>query len=92
MEFVKSEPITIYCERQRLRTAERLALFIPVCEGPEHSHQKGIIHRDLKPRNVSVTIRDDRRTLKMTDFGVARATARHCDSSSAPSEPGSDGR
>jgi eukaryotic-like serine/threonine-protein kinase len=85
MEFVKGEPITIYCERQRFRTAEHLALFIPVCEGPEHAHQKGIIHRNLKPRNGSVTIRDDRPTPKMTDFGVARATARHGDSSSAPS-------
>jgi len=82
---VKGEPIPIYCERQRLRTAERLALFIPVCEGPEHSHQMGIIHRDLKPRNVSVTIRDDHPTPKVTDFGLAGATARHGDSSSAPS-------
>jgi serine/threonine protein kinase len=85
MEFVKGEPITIYCERQRFRTAERLALFIPVREGPEHSHQKGIIHRDLKPRNVSGTFRDDHPAPKVTDFGVARATARHGESPSAPS-------
>jgi serine/threonine protein kinase len=52
MELVKGEPITLNCERQRLRTAERLALFIPVCEGPTHSHRKGIIHRDLKPGNA----------------------------------------
>src|SRR5512134_1658766 len=48
MEYVKGEPITAYCDRQRLRTPERLELFIQVCEGVQHAHQKGIIHRDLK--------------------------------------------
>ncbi len=60
MEHVKGEPITDYCDRHRLPTADRLALFIRVCEGVQHAHQKGIIHRDLKPSNVLVTIRDGR--------------------------------
>jgi len=75
MEYVKGEPITKYCDRERLTTQERLDLFIQVCEGVQHAHQKGIIHRDLKPSNVLVTVRDDRTVPKIIDFGVAKATA-----------------
>ena len=77
MEYVKGEPITTYCDRQRLTTQERLELFTQVCEGVQHAHQKGIIHRDLKPTNVLVAIQGDRPVPKIIDFGVAKATARH---------------
>ena len=77
MEYVKGEPITTYCDRQRLTTQARLELFMQVCEGVQHAHQKGIIHRDLKPSNVLVTIQDDHPVPKIIDFGVAKATARH---------------
>jgi non-specific serine/threonine protein kinase/serine/threonine-protein kinase len=77
MEYVKGEPITTYCDRQRLTTQERLVLFTQVCEGVQHAHQKGVIHRDLKPSNVLVTIQDDHPVPKIIDFGVAKATARH---------------
>jgi len=77
MEYVKGEPITTYCDRQRLTTQERLELFTQVCEGVQHAHQKGVIHRDLKPSNVLVTIQDDHPVPKIIDFGVAKATARH---------------
>jgi eukaryotic-like serine/threonine-protein kinase len=75
MEYVKGEPITAYRDRYRLVTPERLGLFIHVCEGVQHAHQKGIIHRDLKPSNVLVTIQDDHPAPKIIDFGVAKATA-----------------
>ncbi|MBK8233690.1 MAG: serine/threonine protein kinase [Candidatus Eisenbacteria bacterium] len=73
MEYVKGEPITTYCDRHRLGTRERLRLFIGVCEGVQHAHQKGIIHRDLKPSNVLISIRDDGPAPKIIDFGVAKA-------------------
>ncbi len=75
MEYVKGEPITAYCDRHRLTTRQRLELFIQLCEGVQHAHQKGIIHRDLKPSNVLVTIQQDRPVPKIIDFGVAKATA-----------------
>jgi tetratricopeptide (TPR) repeat protein len=77
MEYVKGEPITAYCDRHRLGTRERLELFMQVCEGVQHAHQKGIIHRDLKPSNVLVAIQDDHPVPKIIDFGVAKATAQH---------------
>ena len=58
MEYVRGEPITAYCNRHRLTTRHRIDLFLEVCEGVQHAHQKGIIHRDLKPSNILVTERD----------------------------------
>ena len=77
MEYIKGEPMTAYCDRHRLSTTERLGLFMQVCEGVQHAHQKGIIHRDLKPSNVLVAIQDDHAVPKIIDFGVAKATAQH---------------
>lgn len=74
MEYVKGVPITEHCDRQRLTTEERLKLFIKVCEGVQHAHQKGIIHRDLKPRNVLVAIDGGIAVPKVIDFGLAKAT------------------
>ena len=74
MEYVPGEPITAYCDRHRLTTAQRLELFGHVCEGVQHAHQKGVIHRDLKPSNVLVEIAGDKPVPKIIDFGVAKAT------------------
>jgi non-specific serine/threonine protein kinase/serine/threonine-protein kinase len=75
MEYVKGVPITTHCDRHRLSNAERLKLFMQVCEGVQHAHQKAIIHRDLKPSNVLVSIQDGKAVPKIIDFGVAKATA-----------------
>jgi tetratricopeptide (TPR) repeat protein len=74
MEYVEGERITAFCDRERLSTRERLELFMRVCEGVQHAHQKGVIHRDLKPSNVLVAIQDGKPMPKIIDFGVAKAT------------------
>ena len=74
MEYVAGVPITDYCDRNRLSTRERLALFVPVCQAVQHAHQRGIIHRDLKPSNVLVATEDGRAVPKIIDFGIAKAT------------------
>jgi serine/threonine protein kinase/tetratricopeptide (TPR) repeat protein len=74
MELVRGEPITTYCDRQRMPMRARLELYLQVCEGIQHAHQKGIIHRDIKPSNVLVEVRDAGPVAKVIDFGVAKAT------------------
>ncbi len=54
MEYVPGQPITNYCDRKQLRIRERLELFVKVCEGVQHAHQKAVMHRDLKPGNILV--------------------------------------
>jgi len=76
MELVPGIPITEYCDKHRLDTDERLHLFIDVCHGVQHAHQKGIIHRDLKPSNVLVMVEDNEPVPKVIDFGLAKAMQR----------------
>jgi serine/threonine protein kinase len=73
MEYVDGPPITRYCDNKKLKIRERLELFIKVCEGVQHAHQKAIVHRDLKPSNVLVTEVDGKPVPRIIDFGVAKA-------------------
>ena len=74
MEFVAGEPITAYCDKNHLTVRQRLELFTQACAALEHAHQKALIHRDVKPSNILVTRENDRPTVKVIDFGVAKAT------------------
>lgn len=74
MELVVGECITDYCDRHHLAVAQRLEIFLQVCEAVRHAHLKGIIHRDLKPSNILVSETDGRPVPKVIDFGVAKAT------------------
>jgi eukaryotic-like serine/threonine-protein kinase len=74
MEYIRGESIADYCAKHKLSTRDRLDLFLRVCDGVQHAHQKGIIHRDLKPSNVLIAIQGDHPVPKIIDFGVAKAT------------------
>ncbi len=73
MEYVPGMPITKYCDDMRLSIRRRLELFIRVCEGVQHAHQKAIIHRDLKPANILVAEVDGNPMPRIIDFGLAKA-------------------
>jgi len=74
MELVKGIPITEFCERHQLPIKARLKLFMQVCAGVQHAHQKGVIHRDLKPNNVLVIHEPGSPGVpKVIDFGIAKA-------------------
>ena len=75
MEYVPGEPITAYCDHKKLSIDLRLELFIKVCEGVQHAHQKAIIHRDLKPANILVVEVDGKPAPRLIDFGLAKAVA-----------------
>jgi eukaryotic-like serine/threonine-protein kinase len=75
MEYVAGLPINDYCDRHRLTMRQRMELFVQVCEGVQHAHQKAIIHRDLKPSNILVTEVDGRPAPRIIDFGIAKATS-----------------
>jgi serine/threonine protein kinase/formylglycine-generating enzyme required for sulfatase activity len=76
MELVPGQPLDRYCDARQLPVADRLRLFLQVCRGVQHAHQKGVIHRDLKPGNVLVIDQDGEGRAKIIDFGIARAVAR----------------
>jgi eukaryotic-like serine/threonine-protein kinase len=88
MELVNGSQLTEYCDAQRLSTHERLQLFIEVCHGVQHAHQKGVIHRDLKPSNVLVVEQDGRPQPKIIDFGIAKALGQQLTDSTLVTQQG----
>ena len=89
MEYVPGVSLTEHCDTHRLPTEERLKLFIEVCEGVQHAHQKAIIHRDLKPSNILVSLVDGRAQPKIIDFGIAKATGQRLTEKTLFTEVGS---
>jgi serine/threonine protein kinase len=88
MEYVDGMSITEYCDQHKLSIEERLRLFIQVCEGLQHAHQKGIIHRDIKSSNIQVTIHGQQAVPKIIDFGVAKAMSQPLTEQTLVTEPG----
>ena len=70
LEYIEGEPIDVYCDGRRLPLAERIRLFLQVCDAVSFAHQKLVLHRDLKPSNILVS-EDGPRLL---DFGIGKLT------------------
>jgi serine/threonine protein kinase len=55
MEWIDGVDIVSHCrdpKTTRRPLGEIIGLFLDVCAGVIHAHQRGVIHRDLKPKNV----------------------------------------
>ncbi|MEM9556953.1 MAG: tetratricopeptide repeat protein [Acidobacteriota bacterium] len=77
MEYVPGHAIHAHCDRLELDLRQRVELFLQVCDGVQHAHQKGLIHRDLKPSNILVKTESRQRArVKIIDFGVAKSLQR----------------
>lgn len=61
-EYIKKNP--------RLPWQEACDFAIQIGQGIQAAHERNIIHRDIKPQNIIV---DTTGTLKVTDFGIAKA-------------------
>ena len=83
MEYVAGVPINEFCDRRGLDIRHRLQLFLQICEGVQHAHQKGIIHRDLKPSNLMVADYQGQLVVKVIDFGIAKSMDRGSNHSSS---------
>jgi eukaryotic-like serine/threonine-protein kinase len=80
MELVDGEDLTQRIARGPIPVDESIAIAAQIAEALEAAHEQGIVHRDLKPANVKV--RHDG-TVKVLDFGLAKAIEQSGDAASA---------
>ncbi|MCZ6654015.1 MAG: protein kinase [Planctomycetota bacterium] len=72
LEYVEGETLAQQLKSGGFAVEDALDVAKQMAEALEAAHEKGIIHRDLKPGNVM--IKPDG-TVKVLDFGLARAMA-----------------
>jgi hypothetical protein len=82
MELIEGEDLAQRIARGPVPIAEALAMARQVAEALDGAHERGVIHRDLKPANIKV--RPDG-TVKVLDFGLAKAIDGAAGSSPDPS-------
>lgn len=78
MDLIKGETLKERITRTGpLSTTEATDFFLQICDAIAEAHQHGVIHRDLKPANVFVAVgRNDKPTIKVFDFGIAKLVPR----------------
>ena len=73
MEYVEGITLKTYIEKKgQLSFKESASIAIQVARGIESAHNKNIIHRDIKPQNIIISTEG---MVKVTDFGIAKATS-----------------
>ena len=73
MELIDGITLKQYLQKKSvLDPAGVLDFTIQTAKALEHAHSKGIIHRDIKPQNIIIST-DGK--VKVTDFGIAKATS-----------------
>lgn len=72
MELVEGITLKEYIEKKgRLSAKETISISIQMVTGIQAAHNQHIVHRDIKPQNIIIS-KDGK--VKVTDFGIARAT------------------
>ena len=73
MEFLKGHDLTRYTKANALLpVADVVKLVADAADALDFAHQQGVVHRDIKPANLMWLT--DSKTIKVTDFGIARIT------------------
>jgi serine/threonine protein kinase len=51
-----------------------LEIGIQIADALDAAHRQGLVHRDVKPANIMFADADDRRQVKLIDFGIVRVS------------------
>ncbi len=82
MELVDGEDLSVRIAQGAMPVDEAVAIVRQIIDALEAAHEIGIVHRDLKPANIK--LRHDG-TVKVLDFGLAKAVDPAADGSLANS-------
>jgi len=74
MEYIEGKSLnTILDEAGTLPLARAASIITQCADALQVAHDLEIVHRDLKPDNIMVTTTRGRDTVKVVDFGIAKA-------------------
>jgi len=73
MEYLEGESLEGFARKDNLMPIRKgIDVAAQVCDALAYAHGHGIVHRDIKPANIMILKNG---LVKVTDFGIARATA-----------------
>jgi tRNA A-37 threonylcarbamoyl transferase component Bud32 len=73
MEYLEGESLEGFARKDNLMPIRQgIDVTAQVCDALAYAHNHGIVHRDIKPANIMILKNG---LVKVTDFGIARATA-----------------
>ena len=73
MEYLEGESLEGFARKDNLMPIRKgIDVTAQVCDALAYAHNHGIVHRDIKPANIMILKNG---LVKVTDFGIARATA-----------------
>jgi tRNA A-37 threonylcarbamoyl transferase component Bud32 len=73
MEYLEGESLESFARKEQLLPIRKtIDVTAQVCDALAYAHGHGIVHRDIKPANIMILKNG---LVKVTDFGIARATA-----------------
>jgi len=76
MEFIDAPTLRQWLDRGTASASDVRRLAVELLEGLQVAHKRGVVHRDLKPSNVFVLGSGPTLTVKIIDFGIAKAPDR----------------
>lgn len=72
MELIEGITLKKFIEKKgKLEVKEAIGIAIQIAQGLDAAHAAHIVHRDIKPQNIIISKEGK---VKVTDFGIARAT------------------
>jgi serine/threonine-protein kinase len=75
MELLEGEDVAqVLARERRIGVARASRIIAETAAAVGAAHGKGIVHRDLKPENIFLVKRNGKESVKVLDFGVAKAT------------------
>ena len=73
MEYIHGDTLKkIILDSAPLDEVIALSISVQMASALAHAHKNGVVHRDIKPQNILISTDG---TVKITDFGIARAAA-----------------
>jgi CHASE2 domain-containing sensor protein/predicted Ser/Thr protein kinase len=73
MEFLKGHDLVRHTKANALLPVRDVVKIVAdAADALDYAHQQGVVHRDIKPANLMWLT--DTKTVKVTDFGIARIT------------------